>query len=56
MRAIDKVTVVLNEKRDAYKATFENLRISHVLVESDTVKRNRRLLVSGVWCSAKPSR
>ena len=50
MRVIDKVTVVLNEKRDAYEASFENLRISHVLVDSDTVRQNRRLLVSGVWC------
>ncbi len=50
MRVIDKVTVVLNEKRDAFEATFENLRISHVLVDSDTVRQNRRLLVSGVWC------
>ena len=52
MRIIDKVSVVLNEKRDAYEATFENLGISRVLVDSDTVKRNRRLLVSGVWCIA----
>lgn len=52
MRVIDKVSVVLNEKRDAYEATFENLGISRVLVDSDTVKRNRRLLVSGVWCIA----
>lgn len=50
MRVIDKVTVILNEKRDAYEAYFENLRISHVLVDSDTVRQNRRLLVSGVWC------
>ena len=52
MRVIDKVSVTLNEKRDAYEATFENLGISRVLVDSDTVKRNRRLLVSGVWCIA----
>lgn len=52
MRVIDKVSVALNEKRDAYEATFENLGISRVLVDSDTVKRNRRLLVSGVWCIA----
>ena len=51
-RVIDKVSVVLNEKRDAYEATFENLGISRVLVDSDTVKNNRRLLVSGVWCIA----
>ena len=51
-RVIDKVSVDLVEKRDAYEATFENLGISHVLVTADTVKRNRRLLVSGVWCIA----
>lgn len=51
-RVIDKVSVSLNEKRDAYEATFENLGISKVLVSSDTVKKNRRLLVSGVWCIA----
>lgn len=51
-RVIDKVSVVLNEKRDAYEASFENLGISHVLVMADTVKKNQRLLVSGVWCIA----
>lgn len=51
-RIIDKVSVSLNEKRDAYEATFENLGISKVIVSSDTVKKNRRLLVSGVWCIA----
>lgn len=51
-RIIDKVSVSLNEKRDAYEATFENLGISRVLVSSETVKKNRRLLVSGVWCIA----
>ena len=51
-RVIDKVSVVLNEKRDAYEASFENLGISHVLITADTVKKNQRLLVSGVWCIA----
>ena len=51
-RVIDKVSVDLNEKRDAYEASFENLGIKHVLVDSDTAKKNRRLLVSGVWCIA----
>ena len=51
-RIIDKVSVELNTKRDAYEATFENLGVSHVLVGSDVVKENRRLLVSGVWCIA----
>ena len=49
-RIIDKVQVQLNDRRDAYEASFENLGIAHVLVDSDTVRRNRRLLVSGVWC------
>ena len=51
-RIIDKVSVELNTKRDAYEATFENLGVSHVLVDGATVKKNRRLLVSGVWCIA----
>jgi len=51
-RIIDKVSVSLNEKRDAYEASFENLGISKVLIGSDAVKKNRRLLVSGVWCIA----
>lgn len=51
-RVIDKVSVELNLKRDAYEASFENLGIAHVLVSSDVVKANRRLLVSGVWCIA----
>ena len=51
-RIIDKVSVELNTKRDSYEATFENLGVSHVLVNGATVKKNRRLLVSGVWCIA----
>lgn len=51
-RIIDKVSVSLNEKRDCYEATFENLGISKVVISSSTVKANQRLLVSGVWCIA----
>lgn len=51
-RIIDKVSVDLNEKRDAYEVAFENLGITKVLVDSATVKANQRLLVSGVWCIA----
>ena len=51
-RVIDKVSVELNTRRDAYEASFENLGINHVLVGADVVKENRRLLVSGVWCIA----
>lgn len=51
-KVIDKVSVELNEKRDAYEATFSNLGIKQVLVDADTVKRHPKLLVGGVWCIA----
>ncbi|WP_165777279.1 BREX system Lon protease-like protein BrxL [Bifidobacterium primatium] len=47
---IDRVQVVLNEKYDRYEATFSNLGISEVIVDPTIVKRNPKLLVSGVWC------
>lgn len=49
-KVIDKVSVALNEKTDAYEAQFSNLGIKKVLVDSDTVKAHPKLLVSGVWC------
>lgn len=49
-KVIDKISVALNDKRDVYEATFGNLGIKEVLVDSDTVKRHPKLLVSGVWC------
>lgn len=52
-RVIDKVSVELNEKADSYEATFSNLGINKVLVDSDTVKAHEKLLVSGVWCIAE---
>ena len=51
-RVIDKVTVELNTRRDAYEASFSNLGIKEVLIDIDTVKRNEKLLVGGVWCIA----
>ncbi len=51
-KVIDKISVVLNDKDDVYEASFSNLGISRVLVDSDTVKRHPKLLVSGVWCIA----
>ena len=51
-KVIDKISVVLNDKDDVYEASFSNLGISKVLVDSDTVKRHPKLLVSGVWCIA----
>ncbi len=51
-KVIDKVSVGLNDKAGVYEAQFSNLGINKVLVDSDTVKRNPKLLVSGVWCIA----
>jgi ATP-dependent Lon protease len=51
-RVIDKISVALNEKTDAYEAAFSNLGIKEVLIDADTVKRHPKLLVSGVWCIA----
>ena len=47
---IDRVQVVLNDKLDQYEASFENLGISGVIVSSDTVEHNPKLLVTGIWC------
>jgi len=51
-RVIDKISVALNEKSDAYEAIFSNLGIKQVLIDVDTVKSHPKLLVSGVWCIA----
>lgn len=51
-KVIDKVSIALNEKTDSYEASFANLGIKKVLVDSDTVKKNQKMLVSGVWSIA----
>lgn len=51
-KVIDKISVALNDKADVYEATFANLGIKQVLVDTDTVKKHPKLLVSGVWCIA----
>jgi ATP-dependent Lon protease len=51
-KVIDRISVELNDNKDAYEASFSNLGIKGVLVESDTVKAHPKLLVSGVWCIA----
>ena len=50
LKVIDKISVELNEKTDAYEAAFSNLGIKQVLIDTDTVKKYPKLLVSGVWC------
>ncbi|WP_390892914.1 BREX system Lon protease-like protein BrxL [Prevotella jejuni] len=50
-RIIDKVTVILNEKSDAYNASFSNLGLSGVPIETEYVRKNPKLLSgNGVWC------
>ncbi len=51
-KVIDKISVALNDNADVYEATFSNLGIKKVLVDSRTVKAHPKLLVSGVWCIA----
>lgn len=50
-RIIDKVTVILNEKSDAYNASFSNLGLSGVPIGTEYVRKNPKLLSgNGVWC------
>lgn len=49
-KVIDQVRVELNDKKDCYEAQFANLGIKKVLVDSATVKKHPKMLVSGVWC------
>ncbi len=49
-KVIDKVSVELDEKTDSYKASFANLGIKDVLIESSVIKKHPKMLVSGVWC------
>lgn len=51
-KVIDKISVALNDKTNAYEAAFSNLGIKKVLVDSTTIKAHPKLLVSGVWCIA----
>ncbi len=49
-RIIDKVAVALNESRGIYEATFINLNVRKVQVETNTITKHPKLLSSGVWC------
>ncbi len=51
-KVIDQISVTLNEKTDSYEATFDNLGIKRVAVDSGTVKAHPKLLVTGVWSIA----
>ena len=49
-KVIDKVQVTFNDKNDTYEASFANLGIKKVLVETQIIKQHPKLLVTGVWC------
>ncbi|MET4613355.1 ATP-dependent Lon protease [Rhodococcus sp. PvR044] len=49
-RIIDRVSVALNAKDDLYEASFANLGIRGVVIDSGTATSNPKLLVSEVWC------
>jgi len=51
-KVIDKISVHLNDKKDCYEATFSNLGIKNVLVDTGMIKKHPKLLVSGIWCIA----
>jgi len=52
---IDKVVVKFNDRKGIYEATFSNLALSKILVDSETVNTHQKLLTNGVWCIAKLS-
>jgi len=49
-KVIDKVTVKLNENRDAYEALLSNLGIKNAEVPDSYVRQFEKLLVGGIWC------
>lgn len=51
-KVIDRVSVELNDRNDTYEASFANLGIRDVLIDSDTATRHPKLMVSGIWCIA----
>lgn len=48
-RIIDKVAVSLNESKGIYEASFGNLNIRKVPIDTATIKNHPRLLSNGVW-------
>ena len=51
-RIIDKVGVVLDDRRDIHTAAFANLGLKAVPIDDSIVKQHPKLLTGGVWCMA----
>lgn len=49
-KIIDCVSVELNAQGGIYEMSFQNLGIKKVPIDAPTVKKNKKLLVGGVWC------
>lgn len=49
-RILDKVVVILDQKKDLYYARFTNLGIDKVIVSEDIIDKNPKLLIGGLWC------
>ncbi|MEO5331190.1 MAG: protease Lon-related BREX system protein BrxL [Magnetococcus sp. YQC-5] len=49
-KIIDKVTVRLNEKRDAYEALLSNLGVKDAEIPDSYVRKFEKLLAGGIWC------
>ena len=47
---IDKVTVVLNEKKDRYEGHLSNLGVSNIEIHKSYIKDYEKLLSGGIWC------
>ena len=47
---IDKVTVVLNEKKDRYEGHLSNLGVSNIEIHKNYIKDYEKLLSGGIWC------
>ena len=50
---IDKLTVVLNEKKDKYEAEYSNLGLKGVEIGTHFIKEFEKLLAGGIWCIVK---
>lgn len=51
-KVIDRVYAELNADTGAHEVSFSNLGIKKLLIDTDTIKKHPKLLVSGVWCIA----
>ena len=49
-RVIDKVAVILDDRKDIHTASFSNLGLKAVPIDDRTVKHHPKLLTGGVWC------